>query len=696
MKVTCLRGTLATSGVGALDHILIGDTMKNILAVAVAFLTVLATVSLVVPIVADAADDSPARTAPAGEHWVMPKDAGHVNVRDFGATGDGTTDDTAALRKAISHALANSIRYGAPRFIYLPDGTYRVTGPIESRVLPEDAMKNEKWNRWRAGMNLIGESRDGTVIQLADAAEGYGDASEPRGVIITGSEAEDKKQNAVGEGNRAFRHYIRNLTIDTGKGNAGAVGIDYVVSNRGSIEDVTIRSGDPQRVGYAGVRMERAWPGPAMLQRVRVEGFDHGLIFGHHQYGMTLEDIGLTGQRKAGLYNKGNAVYLLGLVSDNSVPAVVSEDTNALVVLIDSKLVGGGGDAPAIRYEGNLFARNVETAGYQRLIDAPKVRPADAGVDVPVGSNTTIKQYASHTASLAGGGDAESLALPIERAPRFHDADSTKWANVTAFGATVTPFGDDKEKDDDAPGVQAAIDSGAQVVYLPNGGYSFESPVIIRGNVRKIIGMAAAIKRRGEFDTVFQFDTCGGDSVILEHLRFDGDLVHNSDKTLVFRHGDFRGKYRNTQRGTGKLFFEDVIGRGTVIGHGQHAWLRQYDAEWGFDPWLENHGSTLWVLGMKTEGNTTAIHTQGGGRTELLGGLFYRESRWKGPKDSPLFTVAPGSHFSASYVNNGQAYPVQLQVSEEPVKLTDGPQIELKAIHKRGIGLLSAQPELTR
>ncbi|MBB0023623.1 glycosyl hydrolase family 28-related protein [Ralstonia pickettii] len=49
---------------------------------------------------------------------------GMVSIRQFGAKGDGTTDDTAATQSACTWASTNN------RAIYVPSGTYKITSPI--------------------------------------------------------------------------------------------------------------------------------------------------------------------------------------------------------------------------------------------------------------------------------------------------------------------------------------------------------------------------------------------------------------------------------------------------------------------------------------------------------------------------------------------------------------------------------------
>lgn len=67
-----------------------------------------------------------------------PETAGLLNARDFGAEGNGETDDTDALQEAID--AAREARTG----VYIPSGTYRVTRTLNVRVgtyLPSRAIR---------------------------------------------------------------------------------------------------------------------------------------------------------------------------------------------------------------------------------------------------------------------------------------------------------------------------------------------------------------------------------------------------------------------------------------------------------------------------------------------------------------------------------------------------------------------------
>jgi len=69
-----------------------------------------------------------------------------VSVRDFGAKGDGTTDDTAAINAAIAYAKSTAYAGGK---IFFPDGTYLISSTI---------------NLTGSGFALVGQSVRGTTI----------------------------------------------------------------------------------------------------------------------------------------------------------------------------------------------------------------------------------------------------------------------------------------------------------------------------------------------------------------------------------------------------------------------------------------------------------------------------------------------------------------------------------------------------
>ncbi len=84
-----------------------------------------------------------------------------ANVKQvFGATGDGRTDDTAALQKALD---AHRDPQGTTSAVYLPAGTYRITRTL---TLPRKA------GREAMGLNIQGEDPARTVIRWDGPADG--------------------------------------------------------------------------------------------------------------------------------------------------------------------------------------------------------------------------------------------------------------------------------------------------------------------------------------------------------------------------------------------------------------------------------------------------------------------------------------------------------------------------------------------
>ena len=77
----------------------------------------------------------------------------HVNVKDFGAVGDGMTDDYVAIQTAIFEA------YKTKRSVYLPNGRYTISKPL---VVISEKLVNSYVPEYR--MAMIGESKRATAI----------------------------------------------------------------------------------------------------------------------------------------------------------------------------------------------------------------------------------------------------------------------------------------------------------------------------------------------------------------------------------------------------------------------------------------------------------------------------------------------------------------------------------------------------
>jgi hypothetical protein len=119
-----------------------------------------------------------------------------VNVKDFGAVGNGVADDTAAINATVAAALA--LAAGAP-VVYLPRGVYRITAPIVATGVQGSAT---------VGVILRGAGEHATYIRVdADTAT---DAIQFHKATLygTGGGVEDLAIRAAGDLRTKYRHGI--------------------------------------------------------------------------------------------------------------------------------------------------------------------------------------------------------------------------------------------------------------------------------------------------------------------------------------------------------------------------------------------------------------------------------------------------------------------------------------------------------
>jgi len=538
----------------------------------------------------------------------FPEDAGLINVRSYGALGDGVTDDTAAIRAAISAAQIGQGRYSWPsKLVYLPAGTYRVTDTLYAKDVA---------NNFLSGLALQGDSKSTTTIKLDDYALGYNKADSPKAVIFTSSKLIDKGGGrdyaGKGEGNDAYGNYVQDLTVDVGRGNAGAVGIDFLASNFGAIRNVAVSAADGS--GRIGISMERKWPGPLLLSGVEINGFSIGISVSQPEYSVTIVATQLRRQTEAGIRNIGNSVQLQDVkIATENGPAIQNLGVEGLVVADDVSIT----PAPASKVW--LDNRGYFTIGRSSVLLSSAVESSDLQRAV------TGAYFKSDPIS----GFNANWRIPHLSPPPAWNPPFSDWVSVTKFGAQPNSV------DDASPAIRAAFASGASVVYFPSGIYHISEQVVVPRSVRRIVGMQSAIyiaNRSAGFsrDSGMFAAKTDGESLTIESLALDNTnlgrqvgLELAGGRSLVLRDFITAGVSLQRSASGGPFFLENVCCGFLRVAGTSGVWARQFNAE-GSSVRVTNDGSPMSIVGLKVEGNAIVVENLPGANTEILGGLIYQ------------------------------------------------------------------------
>ena len=564
----------------------------------------------------------------AQDNIVYPADASskmrNVTLAPYNADNTGVTDATAAIQAALDVGSG---------LIYLPNGTYKVSNTL-------------KWGGTQKRTTLQGQSRAGTIIKLANNAAGYSDAAAPKTVIWTGKNPAQR-----------FSNGIRNLTVNTGSGNPGATGIQFIANNQGGMYDVLIKSDDNHGVygldlGYTDEQ------GPCLIKKIEVIGFKTGIRILHAVDGVVLYNITLKNQTQYGINNDGQCLSIENLVTTGSVPALVNTGAG-IATLINSTLTGTGNASgiAAITNSGGIFVRNVNTTGFLKAIDNQKGGKTN--------SDQNIVEFVSHEVVQLFTSPKQSLNLPIKPTPEVSWDDQSNWVNVGSFPAETITLPNGKIVTDYTNAFQKAIDSGKSTVYFGNGSGAFYGTVSVRGNVKLILGIQSWM---GDVDA----DSNGNHAkVVIENgtspvVLFEGfsnmynsfDVLHKGSRTAVFKVMMLHDVV--TESGAGDLFIEDVHASSCEIAAGTDVWGRQWNTEGDRPARVLNKGGNLWVLGIKTEDDQAAVRTMSGGQSEIIGGFIYA-NKSRDP-NKIIFVNDEGSRFSATVgewvIRNQPFHPV--------------------------------------
>lgn len=579
---------------------------------------------------------APADVVTNSARWDAAADKKVLNVKThFGAAGNGTTDDSDAFiamfnflydRLKAADGLdgnqngSNCEEPAAQWICYVPNGTYRVSKTLtHTRTL---------WTFYR-GVRLIGQSRSGTIIRLDNNVAAFDGTAGLKPVIAFDHVTQDFN-------NWQGHNMLKNLTVDVGEGNPGAVGVDFFSANTGRIDNVTIKSagGANNYKGAIGLHC-RIGIVHGYFTNLTIDGFDVGIkLVPYHMCNPTFEHVTLRNQKTAAIQavDGGGSfrdVYSTQGRSDAGADAtglLLANDAGgpqggAHVILVDSSFVStraGGSSQAAITIagandtdvnSGHLFARGIDVSGYT-------VGLKRGGVNKVSGD---IGQYAT-----SGPSTNASMALPVENVPFIaSETNTANWKSPDDFFGTHGGAGNGTT--DDTAAAQAALDSGATVVYFPMQKYRITGVLSVPATVKRIELMATEFVGTAPA-AYFDVDEASSTPLYIADINDAAThrlVRHSAARTLVLDSNRMSGVVQNGLTGQ-RLYVNNSnkFLKGSTLADTK-AWVRFTNTEDKSQPnWIVDAGGVMWVLGYKCEGATVNFKVQNGGILEVLGGII--------------------------------------------------------------------------
>ncbi|KAJ9354921.1 pectate lyase superfamily protein-domain-containing protein [Paecilomyces variotii] len=399
------------------------------------------------------------------------------NVMDYGAKGDGSTDDTAAINAAISDGNRNGpdsreSSTTTPAIVYFPAGTYVVSTSIIDYYFTQ----------------LIGNPNDLPVIKATSGFTGLG--------VIDG----DQYQSDGNQGwtsTNVFYRQIRNLIIDLTDipGTTAATGIHWPTGQATSIQNVEIRQSADAGTQHQGIFIENGSGG--WLSDVTITGGLYGANIGNQQYTMRNLTISNAVTGISQIWNWGWTYQGLSIsncttafsmnaggTSDQAVGSVniIDSTISDCSVFVTTAWTTSGSPASG----GTLMLENINLSNTPVAVNSTSGTVLEGGTTTiaswgeghkytPSGPNTFQGTYSAPTrasALLASG----SSAYYTKSKPQYEASPTSSFVSIRTAGAK----GDGST--DDTSAINSALTSAASsgsIVFFDQGTYKVTNTIYI-------------------------------------------------------------------------------------------------------------------------------------------------------------------------------------------------------------------------
>ncbi|KAI5124386.1 hypothetical protein M0805_008989 [Coniferiporia weirii] len=402
------------------------------------------------------------------------------NVKDFGAVGDGVTDDTAAINSAMS----SGSRCGnggcdstttSPAIVYFPQGKYLVSSPIIAWYYTQ----------------MIGDARNPPTLVASAGFSGMAvidaDPYIPGG---SGSQWYTNQNN--------FYRSVRNFVIDLTNMPAAssATGLHWQVSQATSLMNIVVNMSTDPSTAHQGIFMENG-----------SGGFMGDLVFNGGKYGIWVGNQQFT-VRNITVNNANTAIYALwnwgwtfqGVTISNCqvgfdlATGGLTEDTQSVgaeaiidVVATNTPIFLRTSEASSGSLAGSIVLNNI------KLNNVPTAVGVVGGAVVLNGGTTTISNWVqgnTYTGTNSAGSFVQkSLTAPAKASglldssgrifgkthPQYENYAVDQFVSIRSLGAK----GDGTTDDTQAIINAFAQYSGCKIIFFDQGTYLVTSTITI-------------------------------------------------------------------------------------------------------------------------------------------------------------------------------------------------------------------------
>ncbi|KAL1887501.1 hypothetical protein Cpir12675_006527 [Ceratocystis pirilliformis] len=420
------------------------------------------------------------------------------NVKDFGAKGDGSADDTAAINEAISSGNRCGLKCDSstvtPAIIYFPPGTYRVSAPIVMYYYS----------------HMVGDALSLPVIKAT---------SDFTGMAVMDADPYDTNGNNWFTNQNNFFRQVRNFVIDlTDMPFSAGAGIHWQVAQATSLQNIefNMRTDGGEENKQQGIFMDNGSGG--FMTDLTFNGGNYGAFLGNQQF--TTRNLTFNNCRTAVYMNWNWAWTFHGVTINNCGVGIDMGATTATgsILFVDSKISNTPIGIHSTYSTSNTFTNGsliLDNVDMSENVPTAILNPESK--EVILEGNQKIDSFVQGRAYAGSSGSAVQGAQNVPTKPdvlldsngRFVTRSKPQYqeVNVSAFVSVKDKGAKGDGVTDDTAIIQKILDETTedQIVYFDHGAYLITDTIEVPKNI-KITGEAWPLIMAGG-DKTFQDQT---------------------------------------------------------------------------------------------------------------------------------------------------------------------------------------------